>query len=283
MDFDSIKAIDFSKYLTPILNSILTLIIALFLIRIFMSFTSKLIEITKFNEQKEKTIKSIVDSVFAYLVLTLVILNTISKFGLIKETTIITGAGIITLIAGFGSQNLIRDVINGFFILFERQMKVGDFVSINDQYLGVVEEIGLRSTAIREWSMKKLYIPNGQIKTLKNYYKEKAKVLLEVVIPFEEDHNLVENTIKEVCAYINEEYKDKLYTLGDSNYSAFRLYGIVSLDGKNGGAKYLIAGVVKPSFQWFIRNRTYECLLHTFKEKNISIAYPKVSMDKRSN
>lgn len=240
-----------------------------------MVVTQKIIEITKFNEQREKTLKSVIDSVAAYFILTFAILNIMSEFGLIKKATIITGAGILTLIAGFGAQNLIKDVINGFFILFERQMKVGDFVGINEEYFGTVEEIGLRSTAIREWSLRKVYIPNGQIKTLKNYFKDRARVIVEVVIPFEENHEEVQNTLKEICSIINDRHADRLYKIGNTNYSEFDVLGVVSLDGRYGGAKYIITGVVMPHHQWFVRNRLYETILIVFNEKNIKIGYPK--------
>ncbi len=272
MLLEIIKRIRFADNIKPFFISFMILVIAFCLIRLVMFLTQKIIDITNFNEQRERTIKSIIDSLFAYFILILAILNILSEFGLIKQSTIITGAGVITLIAGLGAQNLIKDVINGFFILFERQMKVGDFVSINEQYLGTVEEIGLRSTAIREWSMKKVYIPNGEIKTLKNYYKEMARVILEVVVPFEEDHQLVKNTLNDICQYLNEKYDDKLYKIGNTHYSEFSVYGIMSLDGKLGGAKYIVTGVVNPHFQWFLRNRGYEYILETFKKRQIPIA-----------
>ncbi|SHJ02337.1 small conductance mechanosensitive channel [Geosporobacter subterraneus DSM 17957] len=278
MDLRIIEKFNFVDNIKPFATSLIILIISFFLIRLVMFLTGKVIEITKFNEQREQTIKSVIDSLFSYFILTFAVLNILSEFGLIRKTTVLTGAGIITLVAGLGAQNLIKDIINGFFILFERQMKVGDFVSINEQYLGTVEEIGLRATAIREWSMKKVYIPNGEIKTLKNYFKERARVILEVVVPFEEDQELVEKTLKEVCSYINETYADKLYHIGNISYAEFSLYGIMSLDGKAGGAKYIITGVVNPHAQWLLRNRAYEHILRVFREKNIRIAYPTVEI-----
>lgn len=276
MDSDFIKSIVFEINIKSFVASLIILVVAFVLIKLIMLFTEKLIQLTNFNEQREKTIKSLIDSVAAYFILTVAILSILSQFGLIKRSTVMTGAGIITLIAGLGAQSFIKDIINGFFILFERQMKVGDFVSINEQFLGTVEEIGLRSTAIREWSLKKVYIPNGEIKTLKNYYKEMARVILEIIIPFEEDHQLVMKTLEEICLYINQQHDDKIYKLGSVNYSEFSVYGVMSIDGKYGGAKYIITGVVKPAYQWAVRNRAYEHILAVFKEKNIRLAYPRV-------
>ncbi|RKD27548.1 small conductance mechanosensitive channel [Caminicella sporogenes DSM 14501] len=261
--------------LKPFISSLIILIVSVILIKLVMIITQKIINITKFNEQREKTIKSIIDSVAAYFILTFAVLTILSEFGLIKKATVLTGAGILTLIAGFGAQNLIKDVINGFFILFERQMKVGDFVGINESYYGTVEEIGLRATAIREWTLRKIYIPNGEIKTLKNFYKDKARVIVEVIIPFEENHDEVKKALIDVCSIINEKYSDKLYKIGNTNYSEFNLLGITSLDGKYGGAKYVITGVVLPHHQWFMRNRTYEMILQTLNERKIKIGYPK--------
>jgi small conductance mechanosensitive channel len=281
MDFFNFKELeklnlhDINLGIRPFISSFIILVISFLLIKLVMVVTQKIIEITKFNEQREKTLKSVIDSVAAYFILTFAILNIMSEFGLIKKATIITGAGILTLIAGFGAQNLIKDVINGFFILFERQMKVGDFVGINEEYFGTVEEIGLRSTAIREWSLRKVYIPNGQIKTLKNYFKDRARVIVEVVIPFEENHEEVQNTLKEICSIINDRHADRLYKIGNTNYSEFDVLGVVSLDGRYGGAKYIITGVVMPHHQWFVRNRLYETILIVFNEKNIKIGYPK--------
>lgn len=278
MDLSIIEKFKFTDNIKPFATSLLILTVSFFSIRFVMFLTSKIIEVTKFNEQREKTIKSVIDSLFSYFILTFAVLNILTEFGLIRKATVLTGAGIITLVAGLGAQNLIKDIINGFFILFERQMKVGDFVSINEQYLGVVEEIGLRATAIREWSMKKVYIPNGEIKTLKNYYKERARVILEVVVPFEEDHQLAKESLEEICTYLNKAYEEKLYRIGNINYAEFSLYGIMSLDGKQGGAKYIITGVVNPRSQWLLRNRAYEHILEVFQQKKIRIAYPAIQI-----
>ena len=264
----------------PFISSIIVLILAFALIKLIMILTKKIIDITNFNVQREKTLKSVVDSVAAYFIMAFAVLTIMSEFGLIKKATILTGAGIFTVVAGLGTQNLIKDIINGFFILFERQMKVGDFVAINEKYFGTVEEIGLRATAVREWSLTKIYIPNGEIKTLKNYYKEKSRVIIEVIVPFEENHDEVENALKEVCQIINKKYEDRLYKVGNTNFSEFNLVGVIGFSGIDGGAKYIVTGVVNPRHKWFIRNRTYETILRVFNEKELRIGYPKIWHEK---
>ncbi len=267
---------DINFGLKPFLSSVLILVFSFLMIKLIMYLTTKIIQITKFNEQREKTMKSVVDSISAYFIMTLAVLSILSEFGFIKKATVLTGAGIITLVAGFGAQNLIKDIINGFFILFERQMKVGDFVAINEEYYGIVEEIGLRATALREWSLKKIYIPNGEIKILKNYFKEKARVIIEIIIPFEEDFENTQLGLTEVCSQINENYKDRLYKVGNTTFGEFDIVGPYSIDGKDGGSKFILTGVVFPRDQWFVRYRAHEIILQVFKERNIKIGYPKI-------
>ncbi|MCG8540708.1 MAG: mechanosensitive ion channel family protein [Clostridia bacterium] len=287
MDLNNIKGLQnfsiekINLGIRPFISSIIILILAFALIKLVMFITKKIIEITNFNEQREKTLKSVVDSVAAYFIMAFAVLTILSEFGLVKKATILTGAGIFTVVAGLGAQNLIKDIISGFFILFERQMRVGDFVAINEKYFGTVEEIGLRATAIREWSLTKLYIPNGEIKTLKNYYKEKSRVIIETIVPFEENHDEIEKALKEVCSIINEKYEDRLYKIGNANYSEFNLIGVISFSGIDGGAKYIITGVVNPRHRWFLRNRIYETILRVFNEKNLKIGYPKIWHEKK--
>jgi len=275
-DLQAFELDEINLGIKPFITSLLILFFAFLLIKLVMYITTKIIELTKFNEQREKTLKSIFDSVAAYFIMTFAILTIMSEFGLIKKTTVLTGAGIITLVAGLGAQNLIKDIINGFFILFERQMKVGDFVAINETHYGIVEEIGLRSTAIREWSQKKIYIPNGEIRTLKNYFKDKARVILEVIIPFEEDFDKVQEALIEVCTIVNEKYEERLYKVGNTVFDKFDLVGPYSLNGLDGGAKYIITGVVYPRDKWFVRYRVNEIILQVFKARDIKIGYPRI-------
>src|SRR5262249_61341210 len=83
---------------------------------------------------------------------------------------IMAGAGILGLAVGLGAQSLVADVVSGFFILFEGQYLVGDYVQIGDA-VGTVEELGIRSTQVRDGHGKLHIIPNGQIKQEVNHSK----------------------------------------------------------------------------------------------------------------
>ena len=93
----------------------------------------------KYNERRQQTLSKLLENVVSYVVYFIAIIAILSMFN-INVTGLIAGAGVLGLAVGFGAQNLVRDVITGFFIIFEDQFSVGDYVRIG-QAEGTVEEI----------------------------------------------------------------------------------------------------------------------------------------------
>ena len=100
----------------------------------------------------------------------------------VNTPPILAGAGILGLGVGLGAQNLVTDVVSGFFILFEGQYLVGDFVQIGDAD-GTVESVGIRLTEIRDAHGKLHIIPNGQIKAVTNYSKDYVNAVVDLRVP----------------------------------------------------------------------------------------------------
>jgi small-conductance mechanosensitive channel len=100
----------------------------------------------------------------------------------VDTTPIMAGAGVIGLAVGLGAQSLVTDVVSGFFILFEAQYLVGDFVQIGEA-VGVVEAVGIRVTQVRDARGKVYLIPNGQIKGVVNYSKGYINAVVDVKVP----------------------------------------------------------------------------------------------------
>jgi small conductance mechanosensitive channel len=99
---------------------------------------------------------------------------------------ILTGIGVLGLAVGLGAQSLVNDVVSGFFILFESQYLVGDYVQIGDA-CGTVEAVGIRSTHIRDAQGKLYIIPNGQIKGIVSFSKGYVNAVVDVKVPAGED------------------------------------------------------------------------------------------------
>lgn len=117
--------------------------------------------------------------IFMYLVMAL------SEFNF-NVTAILTGAGVLGLAIGFGAQSLVKDIIAGLFVILENQYRKGDTVKIADK-LGLVEEINLRRTVLRDADGVIHVVPNGEVRVASNYTKQFSRVNLNVSVSYDTD------------------------------------------------------------------------------------------------
>jgi small conductance mechanosensitive channel len=147
------------------------------------------------SERREQTLLKLLENTLAYVVYFSAIMAVLSEFD-IDVKGLLAGAGVLGLAVGFGAQSLVKDVITGFFIIFENQFSVGDYVKI-DAAEGIVEEIGLRTTKIKSFTGEVSILPNGTISRVVNYSKENSLAIVDVTIPFEvgveKTEKLIEN------------------------------------------------------------------------------------------
>lgn len=156
------------------------------------------------DEKKSKTLEAVLKSILRYTVYFLGIVGIISEvFGNI----VLTFAGIGGVAIGFGAQSLVKDIINGFFILFEDQYAVGDYINIDDKG-GIVESIELRVTKLRDFNGDLHIIPNGLITKITNHSRGDARFLVDVDIAYEEDVDKAIEVLNNVCSKFKEENKN---------------------------------------------------------------------------
>ena len=122
----------------------------------------------------------------------------------IDVVPILTGAGIAGLAIGFGAQNLVRDVISGFFLILEDQVRIGDLARING-VAGTVEQINLRTIVVRDGEGAVQVFPNGTITALANLSKQFAYAVVDVRIAYSENMDRVMGTLREVGASMERE------------------------------------------------------------------------------
>lgn len=151
------------------------------------------------DDKKVKTMNSLTKSVVTYILyfigctMILTILN-------IPVSSILATAGIGGLAIGFGAQNLVKDVITGFFILFEDHYEVGDYISL-DKHSGIVEEIGIRITKIRDFNGDIHIVPNGNITNVTNHSRGNMRILFDISIAYEED---IDRAIEVIEKYFDQ-------------------------------------------------------------------------------
>lgn len=117
---------------------------------------------------------------------------------------ILTGAGIVGLAVGFGAQNLVRDVISGFFLILEDQVRIGDSARINGVQ-GTVEQINLRTIVLRDGEGAVQVFPNGTITALANLSKQFAYAVVDVKVAYGENIDRVIGTLREIGGSIEKD------------------------------------------------------------------------------
>jgi len=166
-------------------------IIALILIRLLKALTSRLVEMAKAQtrsaqarEQQTRTMAGMLSSAGIAIILGVAFLAALPEFGF-NVAPVAAVAGLASLAFGFGAQYLVRDLINGFLIVFEDQYVVGDIVRIND-VAGRVESITIRRTILRSEEGALVSIPNGMIGQVSNLNRDWSQIFVDVTVPGEE-------------------------------------------------------------------------------------------------
>lgn len=263
--------------LVRIINSIIIIIFSYIFLKIIHYLLNKIFKITNFDVRYENTLSSVLMSISYYIIFTVSIILILKEFQIMDVTkfgSLVTGASIVGLIAGVASQSILKDIFNGFFILFEKQIQVGDFIVLNEDFRGVVEEIGLRSISLRDWDLKRITIANGNILSIRNYSKNKMRVVVHVRVSYEEDPMKVIESLEEVCSIMNENYKDYLIVSNSGKDTKFKVYGVTDIEKSSVGAQYTLTGIVQ-SHQYFSALRETKLqILIVFKKNSVKIAYP---------
>lgn len=245
------------------------IILILFLTYVALRFTGKLIDrifqLKRIDRKKALTLSKLIKSFARYAIYFVAALTLLFNIG-IDPTPVLASAGILGLAIGFGAQNLVRDLISGFFIIFEDQMEVGDYVQINGKISGTVEEIGIRVTKIREWNQRLHYLSNGEIHHVANYNRVQMRPLVSVTVPYESDLEQVERILGEVCEEIGRRYAPHLLEKPT-------IYGVTDLG--ESGVQYTLMALSHPEQYWMIERELRRAIVIAFRKHGIEISYPR--------
>jgi len=183
---------------------------------------------------------------------------------------LIAGAGIVGIAFGFGGQYLIRDLINGLFILIEGQYSINDVVKIGD-HGGLVEDINLRITRLRDLEGRVIFIPNGEIKTVINYTKNYAQALLDIGVAYKENVDQVMDIIREVGKGMREDQYFGRLILSD-----LEMLGVDAFADSAVIIKFRMKTL--PIKQWEVMREFRRRLKNRFDELGIEIPFPHTTL-----
>lgn len=183
--------------------------------------------------------------------------------------SILTGLGIAGLALSLAAQNIIRDFLNGIFIVFEDQFAVGDVVKI-DVNSGVVEVFTLRTTRLRTLDGEMVTIPNGSISTVLNFTKKWSRARIEVGVGYSTDIPRALDVMNKVARDLAKDLPEKIQ--GDPS----ALQGILEFGDSSLKLRILINTV--PGAQWEVGALYRLRLKQAFEESGISIPYPQMDI-----
>lgn len=157
----------------------------------------------KINTKRIDTMSTLMRSVFKYTIYTIAGITILTDIFDLKS--VLAAAGIGGVAIGFGAQSLIKDIISGFFIVFEDQFVVGDLVTIEGMN-GTVEDMELRVTRLRNFNGDLYIIPNGEIKKVTNHSRGNKSAIVDIPITYTADLNKAFEIANTVCEAVAEEF-----------------------------------------------------------------------------
>jgi len=216
------------------------------------------------DTQKALTVGAILKSSLKYIVY-------FSGGAIIIGSTFKVSAAVLSavgFVVGIGAQSLVKDIINGFFIIFEDQYGVGDHVTIG-VYSGIVENIGIRATTLKDFSGDIHNIPNGSVVEVTNHSRYDMRFIVDVEIAYDEDIdntiNIITNTCKNFQKSNSEDIRENIEVLG-----------AISLNAS--GVTIRVVGKSKPLSQWKMEIELRKEIKKSLDEAGIKVPYQKTKL-----
>src|SRR6266446_4955780 len=215
--------------------------------------------------QKIRTMASVITSVGVFVIFFWAVLQALPLFGL-NLGPLLASAGIAGLAIGFGAQTLVKDVINGFFILLENQYDIGDNIRVAG-VKGTVEAMNMRSTVLRDEDGTVHIIPNSEIKIVSNATRDWSQLTLRVTVAYSEPSERIVKLLQEIG---DEVRHDPAYA--DDIVSDIQVPGIDRVG--NGEAEYLMLVKTRPNKQYGVSRELRRKIKECFEKNNVQAAGP---------
>lgn len=245
---ENIKNFDWNKFGIAAISTVLYVVLILVAARVIYGVLIYLLrrmlvdrEVKHLlDERKANTLFSLLRSMLFYGFTITVSLHILARLFNFDTGTLLASASVLGVALGFGSQSLVKDIIGGFFILFENQFSVGELVQTGE-FTGTIEETGIRTTQIRAWGGELHIIPNGSIIAVTNFSRGKMLAQVEIQIPYDEDLDRAMGVMSAVCEEVSAEFGDKII-------EAPTVQGVTQFGERN--VVLRVIAFTQPSEQW---------------------------------
>lgn len=214
------------------------------------------------EERKAHTLQPLFNQIWGYLVAFVALLIVLDQLG-VQLAPLLATAGVAGIAIGFGAQRLVRDIITGFLLLMEDQYAVGDLITVNN-FVGIVEEVGLRVTKLRDFSGDLHIIPNGNIENVTNHARGEIRAAVDVRVSYEADLDRAIQVLEELSAEMAAQYPEIV--------DGPTVLGVTDL--AESGIVIRLVARTEPLQQWQIERELRRAIKKRFDRENIEIPYP---------
>ena len=216
-----------------------------------------------------RTLSRLAQNVLTVILMAVATLMVLRELG-VDIMPILTGAGIMGLAIGFGAQTLVKDLIAGFFLILENQVRVGDVATINGTG-GFVEAINLRTVVLRDLEGVVHVFPNGSVGTLSNRTKDFSYYVIDMGVAYKEDTDVVTDVLHEVAAELAADPKYGPFVL-----EPLEVLGVDAFEDSQVTIKIRIK--TAPLKQWEVGRELRRRIKKAFDARQIEIPFPHVSV-----
>jgi small-conductance mechanosensitive channel len=272
VEFDAVMNVLASQLAVIGLRTALIVILAFFLTRLLRRavrrMEGKVAEQTSPMRalQRTETLTKVLGSAGIVVIWTVAGIYVLSGLGY-DLAPLLAGVGIIGLAVGFGAQDLVKDVVNGFFILLEDQYGVGDVVQINQEAAGKVEQLTLRVTGLRDIDGTMHFVSNGSIDHVANRTKDWSRAVIDVGVSYSADPAQVRRVLEKVSSDAKESGE-----AGGSLYEPPQVLGVEALGEYE--VVWRVLAETKPGRQWDVGRQLRERIKDELDAEGIEIPFP---------
>jgi small-conductance mechanosensitive channel len=250
---------------------VLVLVGAFVLIRLLRALTRRIAALQQkrlpsgIRTGQVRTLAGVINSVGVFIILFGAALQVLSILGL-NLGPLLASAGIAGLAIGFGAQTLVKDVINGFFILLEDQFNIGDVIRVAG-VKGTVEAMSLRRTTLRDDDGTVHTVPNSEIKIVSNMTRDWSQVALRVTVAYSEPSDRIVKLLKDVGAEVRNDP-----AFENDIVSEVDVPGIDRLG--SGEAEYLVLVKTRPNKQYAVSRELRRRIKESFYDHKVQAGAP---------
>jgi small conductance mechanosensitive channel len=252
---------------------IVILLLAFVFVRVLGAITRKIVAFSgkrapdgQQRAQQVRTVAGVIHSVGVFLIVFFTLMAALKDGFNINIEPLLASAGIVGLAIGFGAQTLVKDVINGFFILVENQFQVGDVVRVSGVN-GKVEEITMRRTVLRDADGTLHIIPNGAIQIVSNTTRDWSQVTLQVSVDYSENSDRVVQLLQSVAREFHEDSAFKQDLVSEP-----QVPGIDRVRGQE--VDYLVLVKVRPGRQYDVARDLRRRIKASFEANKVKAGTP---------